>query len=303
MKDMAVIVNLYSGKGIARRGISDMLDVFCAAGYLPRVHVTQSTEDAKRMAYELGKETRLLVAVGGDGTLNNVVSGTALLSHRPLLGYIPAGSTNDFARSLELPSDVREAAQTVMFGVSRKLDMGRFNDDEYFMYVAGFGAFTEVSYRTPQDKKNILGHQAYLLEAVKSLASIKAIHMRVEWEEGSVEGDFIFGMVSSTTSVGGLRGIVPRDVSLSDGLFEVLLIRMPKAPADLPNIVSYLFFKEEENEYVIRFKTGKVRFVSEEETAWTLDGEFGGLKREVVIENLKEELLFVTKGQKPQEKC
>ena len=166
------------------------------------------------------------------------------------------------------------------------MDVGRFGRNRYFVYIAAFGAFTEVSYKTPQDKKNVLGHQAYILESVKSLASLKSHYMKIQWEEGTIEGEFIFGMITNTTSVGGFKGLTPRDVDFDDGRFEALFIRTPKTPLDLSNIVSYMFLKDEENAYVFRFHTSRVVITAREEVSWVLDGEYGGTVKETVVENV-----------------
>lgn len=164
------------------------------------------------------------------------------------------------------------------------------------MYIAAFGAFTEVSYVTSQDKKNVLGHQAYMLEGVKSLAGLKPYHMKVEWDGQALEEDFAFGMVTNTISVGGFKGLVNQSVALNDGLFEVLLIRMPRTPVDLSNIISYMFLREEPNEYVYKFRTSSIRLTSAQEVDWVLDGEFGGTRTEVEIRNLKEKIQILLNG-------
>lgn len=288
MKDMIFLFNPRSGREQIGNHLAGILGCFCKAGYFPKVYVTQGADDAGRIAEEYGGETGLFVVSGGDGTLNQAVTGLMKLEQekRPDLGYLPSGSTNDYARSLKIPGDFSQAAESAAFGECCGVDVGKFGTDRNFVYIAAFGAFTEVSYTTPQDVKNILGHQAYILESVKHLASLRAHRMKIEWEEGCVEEDFIFGMVTNTTSVGGFKGLVPRDVAFDDGLFEALFIRMPKTPADLSNIVSYMFLKEEENDYVYRFRTAKLTVTSEEEVAWVLDGEYGGAVKNVVIENM-----------------
>lgn len=286
MKDMIFLFNPRSGKELIKGRLVEILDTFCKTGYFPSVYVTQGPEDARQIAMEYGEKTELFVCSGGDGTLNNVISGIAGLERKPRLGYIPSGSTNDFARSLKIPTDLRQAAEVAVGDRWQELDIGRFGENQYFVYIAAFGAFTEVSYMTPQDKKNILGHQAYILESVKHLASLKAHRLKVEWQDGVIEEDFIFGMITNTTSVGGFKGLVPRDVAFDDGLFEALFIRMPKTPADLSNIVSYMFLKEEENDYVFRFRASWVKVSGETEVPWVLDGEFGGAVQEVLVENL-----------------
>lgn len=286
MKKMLFIINPRSGKEQMRNRLLETLSGFCKEGYLPEVYVTQRPGDGRKQAETRGGHVELLVCSGGDGTLNNVVSGMMKLKKKPLLGYIPAGSTNDFARSLKLPSDIIKAAELAVHGTPYPLDIGKFGDDRYFVYIAAFGAFTEVSYKTPQEAKNVLGHQAYMLECVKHLTALKSHRMKVEWDGNVLEEDFIFGMVTNTISVGGFKGLVTQDVALNDGMFEVLLIRTPRTPVDFSNIVSYMFLKEEENEYVFKFKTSELKVTSEESVDWVLDGEFGGSVQETEIVNL-----------------
>lgn len=295
MKRLLFIINPCSGKGRIRNKLLSVLDIFAKRGYRVETYVTQEALDARRKAVTRGRSADLIVCSGGDGTLNEVVSGMMELKRLPALGYIPAGSTNDYAASLGLPRRIENAARLAAEGKASPVDVGKFGDDRYFVYIAAFGAFTEVSYLTPQDKKNLLGHQAYMLEAVKSLMDIRGRQMKITWEEGELEGEFLFGMVTNTTSVGGFKGLVSRDVALDDGWFEALFIRMPKNPLDLSGIVSYLFLKEEDNAFVYRFKTRKLKIAAAEDVDWVLDGEFGGKKREVEIENL-EKRLYIVRG-------
>lgn len=290
MSKLLFIVNPRSGKAQIKNRLLDILDIFTKAGWETRVHITQAPLDARNKAAEAGGEVDMVVCSGGDGTLSETISGMMELEHAPVLGYIPSGSTNDFASSLHIPSNMKEAAANVMEGERFPIDIGRFANERYFVYVAGFGAFTEVSYLTPQDKKNVLGHQAYMLEGVKSLVNLKSYRMKIEAEDFVLEGDFIFGMVTNTISVGGFKGLVTQDVALNDGLFEVLMVRTPKTPMDLSNIISYMFLKEEQNEYVHKFKTSFLRVTSEEPVDWVLDGEFGGSHRSVEVENLSQKI-------------
>lgn len=290
MKKMLFIFNPRSGKEQIKGHLLQILDIFTKAGYDIRVHVTQCQQDATKTVAASGQDMDLIVCSGGDGTLNETISGLMQLKEPPLLGYIPAGSTNDFAASLNIPKHMARAAQSIVDGSPFAIDIGTFCRDRYFMYIAAFGAFTEVSYLTSQDRKNLLGHQAYMLEGVKSLTGIKPYPMRVEWEGGALEERFVFGMVTNTVSVGGFKGLVNQSVALDDGVFEVLLIRMPRTPADLSNILSYLFLREEPNEYVYRFKSSSIRFYSSEPVDWVLDGEYGGARTEVEVGNLKERI-------------
>lgn len=293
MKQMLFVFNPKSGKAQIKNHLLDILDTFIKGEYEIQVHCTQRTKDAMEVVRERGGDKDLVVCSGGDGTLNETICGLMHLEEPPLLGYIPAGSTNDFASSLRLPSNMKKAAEEIMTGNPYPIDIGYFCEDRYFVYIAAFGAFTEVSYMTPQQRKNLLGHQAYMLEGVKSLLSVKPYHMRVEAEDLVIEDDFIFGMITNTISVGGFKGLVPQNVALNDGMFEVLFIRMPKTPLDLSNIISYMFLKEEQNEYVHKFKTRHLKIISEEPVDWVLDGEYGGTRTEVTIENLQRRINII----------
>ena len=295
MKKMLFIINPRSGKEQIRSRLLEILDSFVKAGYGPSVYITQGPKDAEYQAAR-AKTKELVVCSGGDGTLNEVVSGLMTITpeKRPELGYIPSGSTNDFASSLGLPKNMRKAAQTAALGKPFLVDVGVFGKNRYFVYVAAFGAFTEVSYSTPQETPNILGHQAYMLEAIKRLTRLKSYRMRLTWEhlgeQRELEEEFILGMVTNTTSIGGFKGLVGMDVALDDGEFEVLLVRKPRTPLDIASIAAYLIQREGENECVFKFRTSKLTVQSEELVDWSLDGEFGGSQTEVVIENKPREI-------------
>ncbi len=277
MGKLLFIANPKSGKARIRNKLLDIVDIFIKSGWDVQVYITQEPEDASREAALHGGDVDFLVCSGGDGTLSETVGGIMKLDRPPLLGYIPAGSTNDFAASLKLPKNMLEAARCVAQRKCRPIDIGLFCQEKNFVYVAGFGAFTEVSYMTPQITKNVLGHQAYVFEGVKSLANIKSYHMKVESEEFSTEGEFIFGVVTNSISVGGFKGLLPRDSALDDGYFEVTLIQAHAASEKLSGIVTH---------DIHRFRTARIRFLSDEPIDWVLDGEFGGSKSDVMIENL-----------------
>lgn len=293
MKKMLFIFNPRSGREWLRTKLLDILDLFVKAGYEVTVHVTQSAGDAQKQVEKKGGGVELLVCSGGDGTLNEVVSGMMAWSRekRPQLGYIPAGSTNDFAASLDLPKNMLRAAAIAVAGRPFAIDVGKFGDGRYFVYVAAFGAFTEVSYKTPQETKNVLGHQAYMLEAVKRIAGLKSYRMKFFWDDQELEEDFILGMVTNTISIGGFKGLVQPRVALNDGEFEVMLVRKPRTPKDIQSIVSCLINKDAENDCVYMFRTSNLRMESEEIVDWTLDGEYGGGVKEICIENLREEIV------------
>ena len=293
MKRMLFIYNPHAGQGRVTAQLSAIVDAFTYQGYLPTVYPTRAAGDATNVVRGIGKHYHRIVCCGGDGTLHEVVTALMELDNPPLLGYIPAGTTNDYAKNLNLPRDMALAANVAVTGPSMVCDMGRFNDAP-FVYVAAFGAFTDVSYDTPQRFKNMFGHLAYLLEGIGRLGSIKSHNMKVRWEEEEVEGEFIFGMVSNTRSVGGFQGWPAKDVKLDDGKFEVVLVRRPKNPAELNAILTAVITKSPNREGpVIGFQAARVEFECGEEVAWTLDGEFGGVHQNVAVENVPQALPLV----------
>jgi YegS/Rv2252/BmrU family lipid kinase len=205
------------------------------------------------------------------------------------IGYIPAGTTNDFARSLHISKDILEAADTATNGIPFACDIGQFNED-YFVYIAAFGMFTDVSYETKQSMKNVLGHLAYLLEGTKRIFNIPSYHIRITHDGKVIEDDFMFGMITNSKSVAGFVDLVGKDVVFDDGEFEVTLIKAPKNAMELNEIVASLLMRQIDSHYMYSFRTGEIRLESKEEIPWTLDGEFGGEHDEVVIRNIKQGL-------------
>lgn len=276
MEKLLFIFNPLAGKGAIRGHLPGVLDAFTKAGYLVTAYPTQGKADATRIAAELGPQYDRVVCCGGDGTLSETIAGLLTLDDSPALGYLPAGTTNDFSRNLHLPKVLESAAHTAVTGPVRKCDVGMFNQ-KTFIYVAAFGVFTDVSYDTPQEFKNVFGHLAYLLNGVTRLGSIKSYPLAITHDDGTLEGDFIYGMASNTVSVGGFKGLPLGDVSLDDGLFEVLLIRRPKSMLELNNISKALLQQNTtDNDTVIALHTSKLQVTSSEPLPWSLDGEFGG---------------------------
>ena len=284
MKKLLFVVNGHSGKGQIKNKLLDIIDIMIKEGYHVQVHTTQEREDATKVVREQAKYYDLVVCSGGDGTLDEAVTGMMQSEVRTPLGYIPAGSTNDFANSLEIPKDMIQAAKTAVLGVPFSCDVGEFNGD-YFIYVAAFGIFTDVSYATSQELKNQLGHVAYILEGAKRLHTIKSYHMRVEYDGNEIEGDFLLGMITNSTSVGGFKNMTGKDVKLDDGMFEVTLIHKPKNIIELNTIIASLTNLKDETDLIDSFRADSVKFYSEEEIPWTLDGEFGGDHKEVQIKD------------------
>ena len=294
MKRLLFIYNPQAGKGLIKPHLANVVDTFTKAGYLVTVWPTQGKEDATHVAARQGWWYDRVVCCGGDGTLSETVSGLLTLDTPPVLGYIPAGTTNDFAKNLGLPRGVEKAAAVAAEGTPRPCDMGRFND-RTFVYVAAFGVFTDVSYDTPQEFKSAFGHLAYVLEAATKLGDLgRGYHLTVEHDGGTLEGDFIYGMVTNTNSVGGFQIFPASQVSLDDGVFEVVLVRQPKNVADLQDaLVSLVRQNHEESRQVAGFHTSKLKVTAAEALPWTLDGEYGGDPEVARIENLHKAITLV----------
>lgn len=274
-KKILFLFNPYSGKGKIKENLADIVDIMVKAGYEVTVYTTQCQGDAVHKAREEAGNYDRIVCSGGDGTLDEVVTGVMSADQRVPVGYIPAGSTNDFGSSLGIDKDMLHAAEIAAGGEPFCCDIGQFNDD-YFVYVAAFGLFTEVSYQTSQDMKNMLGHAAYILEGAKQIWDIPSYRMQVEYDGNVLYDEFIYGMVTNSMSVGGFKGIIPGNVELNDGVFEVTLIKMPRNPIELNDIIGFLTGITKESNMVYSFQTSCVKFTASEEIAWTLDGEFGG---------------------------
>ncbi len=283
-KKMLFIYNPKAGKAQIKSNLLDIIDIFTKAGYEVTAYPTQSAGDAVRVVKERHAGYDMVVCSGGDGTLDEVVTGMMKSEKRLPIGYVPAGSTNDFANSLKIPKNMRQAADVVVNGRDFDCDIGSFNKD-IFIYVAAFGIFTDVSYQTKQDVKNVLGHAAYLLEGVRRLPSVRAYPLRITCNGEMIEGEFIYGMITNSHSVGGFRGITGKNVSLDDGLFEVTLIRKPSNPLDINNIILALVDKRVKSEHIYTYEAESIRVESQEPVAWTLDGEFGGEHLVAQIQN------------------
>ena len=294
-KKMLFIYNPKAGKAQIKSNLLDIIDIFTKAGYEVTAYPTQASGDAVRAVSERHPGYDMVVCSGGDGTLDEVVTGMMRSEVRLPIGYVPAGSTNDFANSLKIPKNMRQAADVVVNGRDFDCDIGTFNQD-VFIYVAAFGIFTDVSYQTKQDVKNVLGHAAYLLEGVRRLPSVRAYPLKITCNGEIIEGEFIYGMVTNSHSVGGFRGITGQNVALDDGLFEVTLIRMPKNPLELNAIMASLTNLIDDTDGIYTFKTDQLYIQSLEKVAWTLDGEYGGSHSEVKIQNQKQAMQIMVKN-------
>ena len=282
-----LIVNPRSGMQKLKNHLLEIVDIYSKAGLELSVMTTQRGGDAARIAREYGSEFGKVVCSGGDGTFNETVSGLMELSERPLLGYIPAGTTNDFAVSMKLSTSLKKAAQQTISGEMKTIDIGRFNG-RYFSYVASFGAFTGASYSTPQNIKNTIGHLAYLIEGVNDLDKIRPYHVRVETQDRTLEGEYLFGAVSNSTSLGGMLKLGKKYVDMNDGLFEVLLVKKPDKAMELQKIISGLLTQQYDGKVVTLFSAPEVTFHMDEVVPWSLDGEYEPGTQQVKIENIRD---------------
>lgn len=283
MKKMLFVFNPHSGKGLIKGKLAELVDIFTKAGYEITTYPTQSTMDAYNRIKDADGQFDCLVCSGGDGTLNEVIGAVIdNWSVRPKIGYIPSGSTNDFAVTLGIPKAMDKAAEVIVNGKTFPCDIGKFNN-RFFNYVAAFGVFSDVSYSTPQSNKNMMGHQAYIFEGIKSLSKIESYALTIRNGNHVISGNFLYGMVSNARSVGGIKGICGQEICLNDGLLEATFVREPKNPIDMQNITSGLFSKNEDNPMVERFKTDSLIIESEKPIAWALDGEYGDAHTSVSI--------------------
>lgn len=294
MKHILLIINPVSGKKQGQACMFEVLEKFSEYDVVPTIRLTKSRGHATEIAREaaLSGQYDAVFCCGGDGTLNEVIAGIVSVGGSLPVGYIPAGSTNDFASGLgiplELPASAESACGVLLEGGGFPIDIGHFNSERYFSYIASFGAFSASSYNAPQSAKNVLGHFAYVLEGVKDFFQIKPIHAVCTDAEGNVhEDDYVFGGVTNTYSVGGIVKLTEAMVNMNDGLFEVLLVRMPHSPAELNRIVRAVMSSEFENNPMIDFfRSPSLTFGMPEGTQWSLDGEQADGGGEVRIENL-----------------
>ncbi len=297
-KKLLFIFNPLSGKANIKNYIFDITDIFTKAKYDVTVHPTQCQDDAYKTILNKAAEYDVIVISGGDGTLNEAVS--AMMTFEPEkrkpIGYIPSGTTNDFAVSRGIPTDALEAAQRIAQGNMFECDIGLFNE-KHFTYVAAFGAFTDVSYDTPQEVKNIFGHAAYVFEGMKKLTSIPSYHITLTTDKETVEGDFSLGLILNSTRLAGfdLKRIEKESIiDLKDGLFEIVLIKKPVTFMQIQEILNAIITGViNENEQVVLIKTPNAHIVSDEEIKWTLDGEFGGAYKEVDMRVINQPIKFI----------
>jgi len=300
---MMLIINPHSGRGLSKTALGTIVSKLCDADYSVTVYFSHD-KTPYELTVEHAKNHDLIVCVGGDGTLSGVISGLLCAGAKIPIGFIPAGTANDVANTLALSKDPSVAAKKILEGKPEAIDVGKFSGgkspagkssigsnhgdkypDKYFTYIAAFGAFTEVSYTTPQSNKRALGHFAYVLEGLADVAAIKPRRTIVEYDGNTIEGDFIFGAVTNSTSMAGVIKLNPNRVDLSDGEFEIILVKQPLVIADFFDILQSLTLQTYDGDNVNMLHASNVRFIFEEEVAWTVDGEDGGMHKKVTVKN------------------
>lgn len=292
MKKMLFIFNPSSGKARIKNQLFDIIQFYTEKGYTITIYPTQQPGDGYAYIKELQDDYELIVCSGGDGTLNEIISGILDSGKMRKLGYIPSGSTNDFGRSIGIPQDLKKALDITSNGTPYGIDVGHFNE-KYFIYVAGFGAFTKISYSTPQKIKNNLGYVAYVLQGIKELSELRNYHVVLEHDNGRLEDDFMIGFIMNSFSIAGFKNPIGYLTELNDGLFEILLIKRPANIVELQETIASLLSGTLDSERITCVRTSFAKIKSDA-MDWTLDGEFGGRYENVEVTNIRQAVQVYT---------
>lgn len=293
MKKLLFIFNPISGKSRIKDQLYDVINFYTQNGYIVTTLPTQHARHAYEFLIENQNQYDAIICSGGDGTLNETVSALVKTKSQAQFGYLPSGSTNDFARSIGIPFELEKAMWLTVYGNEHCVDLGKMND-QIFVYVAAFGLFTNVAYATSQRFKNILGYLAYLLEGIRQISELRVYHIHLTYEDGVIEGDFIIGLITNSMSIGGFKNPRSNVVELDDGLFEVILIRKPNHIIELQSIIASLLSEKPNSPFITYLQSSRIQIESEE-MSWTVDGEYGGNHKKVEITNLKQ--VFRVMGQ------
>ena len=286
MKKLMLIVNPNAGKGAYRVNFVDGLNALDRGGYITTIFFTQNRGDATEYVKKHGSAFDTVACIGGDGTLSEVMSGMMQLEKKPVLGYIPMGTANDVATTLNIPkNDVLGAVQRILEGTPHPYDVGGFGKDRHFAYIAAFGAFTEASYATPQSQKKIFGNLAYVIQGAMLLPKIHAYHTVVEYDDGVIEADLMYGSMSNSTSAAGIFRLPEQLVSLGDGRSELVLIKDPKNFEGLSELCTSIMTRKYDSENLMILHTKHAKFKFDCPVAWTCDGEAGGEHEEIELFN------------------
>ena len=283
-----LIINPISGQKKGKRILYPLVDLLCRCDCETTIFTTTQRGQAIDITKQHASEHDKIICCGGDGTLNEIFTGLHSAGLQTPIGYIPTGTTNDFASALKLPEKTSKAIETAIKGKAQPHDLGKFNENQIFSYVASFGAFTHTAYTTPQWSKNIFGHRAYVLNGLMSILDIRSHKLKVVTDGKEISGDFVFGSVTNSTIVAGLIKLPEADINFNDGLFEVMLIKTPKSQKKLQATARALLMQQYDENYLYYFKARELNFTFDEAVPWTTDGEFAGDLTEINIECLKE---------------
>lgn len=295
MEKLLLIINPSAGQKKAKKLLTEIIEIFNRADFSVITHITSGFGDAEAACVRYADQVNRIVCCGGDGTFNETVSGVIKSGKDVPIGYIPAGSTNDFASSLHLSNDLLQAARDIVDGQPKALDIGLFGK-RYFSYVASFGAFTRTSYTTPQNVKNAIGHTAYILSGIQELSQIRSHSLRFALSDGqTIEDNFLFGAISNSTSVGGILTLAPERVDMADGQLELLLIRTPKDLLELRSCVRSLQQKTYHSPMITFLSTNSVTISAPETLNWTIDGEQESGHAEIEVSCLHHAIRVITK--------
>ena len=288
MKKLMLIINPAAGRGGFKSGLGEALDLLDKGGFRTTLYFTSGRGDATEFAERFAADFDVVACVGGDGTLSEVFAGLMRIENPPMLGYIPMGTANDVATTLGLPkNDTIGAARRIIEGEPHPFDVGGFGDNQYFAYIAAFGAFTEVSYATPQNQKKLLGHLAYVLQGMAALPRLESYNTRVEYDGGVFEGKLVYGSMSNSTSVAGIVRLRDEMVCLGDGESELVLVREPESVVGFGEIVDSVLSQRFDSDKLLILHTKQAKFTFDKPVAWTRDGEAGGEFQEIVLKNYK----------------
>lgn len=292
MKNLLLIINPTAGLKKAVRRMADIISVFNRAEYDVHTYITAKSGDATDAVIKFGKDMDLIVCCGGDGTFNETITGIIKAGINIPLGYVPAGSTNDFASSLNLNADVVEAARQIVSGKVTEYDIGKYGD-RYFSYVASFGMFTKSSYSTPQSLKNTMGHMAYILSGITELSNIRKENIRIELADEVIEDEFIFGAICNSTSVGGILTLDPSIVDMCDGKFELLLVRAPSNIQELHEFIVSILNRSYKCKMITFRSASSIKIQADPKMSWTLDGEQANGSDTIKIDNLHRRIKLI----------
>lgn len=285
MKSLLFIINPHSGKKTIKSKLCEIINSFIQHDYEVSVHITQAPQDITKIIEARGNNYDLCICSGGDGSLNEFIHGCINCNYQNAIGYIPAGTTNDFATTLKLSKDPIKCANQIMEGTPKYCDVGLLNQLP-FIYIAAFGSLADVSYTTPQVSKNILGHSAYVLEGMKQLVGLKKYRLNIEYDGEIIRDTFCYGMITNTLSVGGMHFFNEQDIDLNDGYFECLFVKYPNNPLDVQQILQAFISKDlKKCSRIYLFKAKHLKIHGRKEVSWTIDGEFGGSYKEVEVLN------------------